>query len=219
MQNRFESLTDKMTWRRGRLHIRKRDKVLARVIDGIEYPEFKVERDHYEALIDSIISQQISWAAARSILARFKGLYSGRLPKPAEYLKTKDARLRSAGLSPQKMSYIRDLCERIEDGSLELRRFRYMPDERIIEELDAVKGIGRWTAEMFMIFSLGRTDIFPVDDLGIKKAVQRVYGLRSMPDRKAYDAISRPWHPYSSIATLYLWRSADMENAFLGKEG
>lgn len=208
-RQKFDSLLDKEVWRRGIAHISRNDRALGEVIRTIGNPDFEVHRDRYASLIISIVSQQVSWAAARSILEKFKKLYGGKMPTPRQYLRTRGERVRSAGISPQKYVYLKDLCERIEDGSLELEKFDLMPSEEIIEELDEVKGIGRWTAEMFLIFSLGRTEIFPVDDLGIKKAVQQIYKLRGLPDKKKLERISAAWHPYGSIAALYLWHSRD----------
>lgn len=205
----FESLLDKRVWKKGVVHLAKRDRVLGRIMKKVGYPSFEVHENHYSSLIISIVSQQISWAAANSILRRFRLLYNGRMPTPKEYLRTKSEKLRGAGISPQKYVYLKDLCERIESGKLELKKFHKMPNEKIIEELDEVKGIGRWTAEMFLIFSLGRTDVFPVDDLGIKKSVKEVYGLRDLPDKKRLEKMSGAWHPYGSIAALYLWHSHD----------
>ena len=108
-------------------------------------------------------------------------------------------------MSPQKFSYIKDLSERIVDGWVELRKFNKLPNDRIIEELDEVRGIGRWTAEMFMMFSLGRTDILPMDDYGIRKAIKRKYRLRELPDKKKLAIFERRWSPYNSIASIYLW--------------
>ena len=200
-------MLDRRVWVRGARYLKKRDKTLARIIEKVGYPELEITSDNYGSLIVSIISQQISWAAANSILGRFKKLYRGGFPTPRQYLRTDKSRILSAGISPQKFSYIRDLCERIEDGRLELDKFSKLPDNLIIEELDEVKGIGRWTAEMFLMFSLGRTDVFPMDDLGLKKAVQKVYRLKGIPSRKKLEEISRKWQPYSSLASIYLWRS------------
>ncbi|MDE1850240.1 MAG: DNA-3-methyladenine glycosylase 2 family protein [Candidatus Micrarchaeota archaeon] len=205
----FESLLDKRVWRRGIAHLAMRDRVLGRIIRSVGYPNFEVHGDHYSSLVVSIVSQQISWAAANSILKRLRLLYKGRMPKPREYLRTKSEKLRGAGISPQKYLYLKDLCERIENGTLELKKFHRMPNEKIIEELDGVRGIGRWTAEMFLIFSLGRTDVFPMDDLGIKKSIKEVYGLRDLPDKKRLGKMSEAWRPYGSIAALYLWHSHD----------
>lgn len=207
MEARFDSIHDRKVWVRGAAYLSRRDRRLAPIIKKVGYPKLEITRDYYGSLIVSIVSQQISWAAASSILKRLKKLYNGRLPSPGQYLRTNKRRIMSAGISPQKFSYIKDLCERIEDGRLELRKFQNMPDNLIIEELDEVKGIGRWTAEMFLMFSLGRADVFPMDDLGLRKAVQRIYGLRSVPDKKKLAQISSKWGPYGTLASIYLWRS------------
>ncbi|MGI0141974.1 MAG: DNA-3-methyladenine glycosylase family protein [Candidatus Micrarchaeales archaeon] len=208
MAGKFESIHDRKVWKKGMLYLSAKDKKLALVIKRVGYPKLEITNDYYGSLVISIVSQQISWAAANSILNKIRKLYRGKLPTPKQYLRTDKRKLAGAGLSPQKLSYLWDLCERIENGSLELGRFEELPDSTVIEELDEVRGIGRWTAEMFMIFSLGRTDVFPMDDLGIKKAVQRVYGLREMPKRAKMEKIAQKWKPYSSLATIYLWRSS-----------
>jgi DNA-3-methyladenine glycosylase II len=124
-------------------------------------------------------------------------------------LSTSIDKLRSSGLSPQKISYIKDLAERLEDGRLDLRRLEELSDEEAMRELDAVHGIGRWTAEMFLLFKLGRTDVLPVDDLGLRKAAKQAYKLRKLPSRKRFEELAVDWHPYSSISTLYLWKSGE----------
>jgi DNA-3-methyladenine glycosylase II len=190
-------------------HIKKRDLVLARVIGKIGRIDFKPDDGHYEALVGSIIYQQLAGTAARAILERFKNLYDGKIPDPEQYLATDESKLRASGLSPQKISYIRDLCERIVNGSLDLRSLVHLSDEEAVEKLDAVRGVGRWTAEMFLLFVLGRTDVLPVDDLGVQKAVKRLYRLRKLPSRAKFERLAKNWHPYCSIATLYLWRSGE----------
>src|SRR6266705_2248443 len=190
-------------------HIRKRDPVLGRVVKEIGRIDFELDEGHYEALVGSIIYQQLAGAAARTILNRFKNLYEGKVPDPEQYLSTDESKLRSSGLSPQKISYIRDLCERIVNRSLNLSSLVHSSDEEAVEKLDAVKGVGRWTAEMFLLFVLGRKDVLPVDDLGIQKAVKRLYRLRKLPSREKFERLAKNWHPYCSIATLYLWRSGE----------
>lgn len=157
----------------------------------------------------SIIFQQLAGSAAGAILSRFKQLYGGRLPSPKEYLATEPDKLRGAGLSPQKISYLKDLSEKLDNGVLDLRKFSQTPDEEVVRELDDVRGIGRWTAEMFLLFALGRTDVLPIDDLGLQKAAKRAYRLRSLPGREKFGKLAEKWHPYSSVATLYLWRSGE----------
>jgi DNA-3-methyladenine glycosylase II len=207
--DRNGNLANRKIWNQGVKHLSKNDKTLARAISKIKYPKFELQANHYHTLVESIVSQQIAWSAANAILKKFKALYGGKIPEPEQFLRTKEKKVRGAGISPQKYSYIKDLCERIESGRLNIRKLASMGDEEAIEILDEVRGIGRWTAEMFLIFSLGRTDVLPVDDLGFRKGVQKIYKLRELPDKKKLYHISKDWSPYRSIATLYLWRSAD----------
>ncbi len=209
MANNHDNLSNPRVWRTGVKYLSKSDKVLARLMSRMKQEPLRLSRNYYHTLVLSIISQQIAWSAANAIMNKFKGIYNGKIPEPEIFLKTNPRKVRGAGVSPQKYSYIKDLCERINGGKLDLRSISYLSDEEAIRELDEVKGIGRWTAEMFLIFSLGRTDIMPADDLGFRKAVQRTYKLRSLPDRKTLERVSRSWRPYRSIATLYLWRSSD----------
>lgn len=203
----FDSMSKKETWMRGMRYLSRRDKRLGKVIEKIGYIKIQKHRDYFGTLIHSIISQQISGAAADSILKRFEGLYGGRIPTPEEYLSTPKRKLSSSGLSPQKISYITDLSRKVRNGDVELKKFHRLPNEKIVEELVGVRGIGRWTVEMFLMFSLGRTDVLPRDDLGLKKGVKRIYRLRSLPDAKKLDKFEKLWRPYSSIATIYIWRS------------
>lgn len=190
-------------------HLKRRDPVLGRVIRAVGPIDFKVEDGHYESLVGAIIFQQLAGTAAQAILNRFMQLYGGKIPGPEKYLATDERKLRSVGLSPQKISYIRDLCQRIVNGSLDLRSLTEKPDNQVIEHLDPVKGVGRWTAEMFLLFVLGRTDVLPVDDLGLQKAAKRIYKLRALPTRTRFERLAKNWHPYSSVATMYLWRSRE----------
>jgi DNA-3-methyladenine glycosylase II len=203
------SLADKQVWTKGMRHLKKNDPILARIINRLEPYEFRLDDDYYEALVGSIIFQQLAGAAARAILNRFKQIYDGKIPQPHQYLNTEERRLRASGLSPQKIRYIRDLAERVENGVLDLKRLSHFPDDEVVKELDEVKGIGRWTAEMFLIFALGRTDVLPVDDLGLRKAARKTYRLRKLPSKEKFEQLSKEWHPYCSIATLYLWRSQE----------
>ena len=183
--------------------------MLAEVMNKAGSYKFQQENGYYESLVGTIIFQQLAGSAAQAILNRFKQLYNGRIPEPQQYLRTSEIKLRSVGLSPQKISYIRDLCERIVNGRLELKALKDLPDEEVVRQLDAVRGIGRWTAEMFLIFVLGRTDVLPVDDLGLRKAAKRIYHLRKLPSPEKFETLAKKWHPYCSIATLYLWRSTE----------
>ena len=160
----------------------------------------------FQALIHAIISQQLSTKAAAAIAARVDALVDG-LPDAARLAAVSDGQLRSAGLSRQKVGYLRDLCERIAGGSLPLEKLHGMPDEEVIATLTQVKGIGRWTAEMFLMFRLQRPDVLPVGDLGIGKAVQRAYRLRTLPSPTRLLRLGESWRPYRSVACWYLWAS------------
>ena len=162
--------------------------------------------DPFQALVHAIISQQLSTRAAATIAARVDALVKG-LPDAVRLAAVSDAQLRSAGLSGQKVSYLRDLCERIAAGSLPLETFDGLPDEEVIAALTRVKGIGRWTAEMFLMFRLHRPDVLPVGDLGIVKAVQRAYRLRTLPSPTRLLRLGESWRPYRSVACWYLWAS------------
>jgi DNA-3-methyladenine glycosylase II len=164
--------------------------------------------DPFTALVHAIISQQLSSKAAATIAGRFDALFGGR-PTPRRVAQVSDAQLRAIGLSGQKLRYIRDLCGRVEDGSLPLGRIEALPDDAVIDALTQVKGIGRWTAEMFLMFRLHRPDVLPVGDLGIVKAVQRNYRLRKAPNPERLAKIGEPWRPFRSVACWYLWASLD----------
>jgi DNA-3-methyladenine glycosylase II len=162
--------------------------------------------DAFTAIVHAIVSQQLSTKAAATIARRFDALFEGP-PTAARVRDVTDEQLRLVGLSSQKVRYIRDLCAHIEDGSLPLDRVNDLADEEVIEALTRVNGIGRWTAEMFLMFRLHRPDVLPVGDLGILKAVQRAYGLRKLPRPERLTRIGEPWRPYRSVACWYLWAS------------
>lgn len=189
-------------------HLRRVDPVLAGII--ARHGEFTLKRDrhYFLSLVDAILSQQLSTKAAATIRTRFKDLLNGS-SKAAGILQLPDAQFRNAGVSRQKMGYLRDLSEKWQAGLINPRRFAGLSDEEIIAMLTQVKGIGRWTAEMFLIFSLGRMDVLPVDDLGIRNAIKKAYRLRKLPEAKRMQKMAEPWRPYRSLATLYLWESLD----------
>ena len=164
--------------------------------------------DPFHALLHAIIAQQLSTKAAKTIEGRFSALFDGG-PTPAAVVRASDEKLRAVGLSPQKLKYVRDLCARILDGSLSLDALGLLTDDEVIEALTSVKGIGRWTAEMFLMFRLHRPDVLPVGDLGIVKAVQRAYKLRALPTPARLTKIGETWRPYRSVACWYLWASLD----------
>jgi DNA-3-methyladenine glycosylase II len=166
-------------------------------------------RDAYVALLRSIVGQQLSVKAARTIYDRLLALFDGREPSPEELLTADPEAMRAAGLSRPKVAYIRDLAQHVLDGSLEIDRLHELPDEQVIAELTAVKGLGRWTADMFLMFHLGRRDVLPVGDVGIQRAVRVAYGLEAHPKADELEKIAEPWRPQRTLACLYLWRSLD----------
>ena len=170
--------------------------------------------DHYGALVRSITGQQLSVLAARAIYGRLIARFGGRPPTPAEILADDPEELRAAaGLSRAKVSYLRSLAEHVISGELELERLDELPDEEVIAELVAVKGVGEWTSHMFLMFQLERPDVLAVGDLGIRRAIERAYDLDGLPDARAVESIAEPWRPYRTLACRYLWRSLHNEPA------
>ncbi len=173
-------------------------------------PPFKRSGDPFESLIRSIIYQQLSGKAAGTILARFIALFpDSRYPTPAEVLKLKDAQFKKVGISSQKMGYLRDLAKRFTDGTIDPTKFKKMTDEEIREHLLVVKGVGRWTADMFLMFTLYRQDILPTGDLGIQKGFQKLFKLKGLPDAKTMEKLSKDWAPHRTVACWYLWELVD----------
>jgi DNA-3-methyladenine glycosylase II len=195
------------------------DPVLAALIeqvgpDGIGDARAGRPDDHYGALVRAIVGQQLSTKAARTIYGRLTERYGGRTPTPAELVADDLDELRAAaGLSRAKASYLRSLAEHVLSGELELERLDAMPDAEVAAELVAVKGLGQWTADMFLMFHLQRPDVLPVGDLGIRRAVERAYGLPELPDPAQLIEIAEPWRPHRTLACRYLWRSLDNEPA------
>ena len=192
-------------------HLRKVDPTLATIIDRVGPCRLEAHRTgtHYDALVRSIVFQQLSGKAAGTIHRRFCEIYPGSRPRAEHVLATEDSVLRAAGLSRQKIGYLRDLSARVADRSLPLAHLGRLPDDAIIEHLVQVKGIGRWTVQMFLIFRLGRPDVLPELDLGVQTAIQRAYGLKKRPTPKDVLRIGEKWRPYASIASWYLWRSLE----------
>lgn len=194
--------------------LRAADPVMERLVDdhgAIVRKDLKGDRpgDAYGALLRSIVGQQLSTKAAATIYRRMLELFDGHAPTPKQLLAIDPDRIRAAGLSRPKISYLRDLAEHVLNGELQLELLDDLPDEEVIEQLTAVKGIGEWSAHMFLMFHLGRPDVLPVGDQGIRRAVQVQYGLRKLPDPKRLEKIARPWRPYRTLACLYLWSSLD----------
>ena len=209
-----QSLTPE-DYARARRTLMRRDPVLGAAIKAIG-PCLMADRqrkDHLTALLGSIVSQQLSTKAAATIFGRFVALFPGEsVLSPAAIVALDDETLRSVGLSGQKVRYVRDLCDRIIDGRLRLDEIEGLDDEDVIQRLTEVKGFGRWTAEMFLMFRLHRPDVLPVDDLGIVNAVQRMYKLRKRPDAKKLYKLGEAWRPYRSVASWYLWQSLTQQD-------
>lgn len=196
-------------YERGRRTLMRRDPVLAGVIKRIG-PCGMAERqraDPLTALVGAIVSQQLSTKAAATIFGRFVALFPDGNLQASAIATVSDAALRGVGLSGQKVGYLRDLSARIIDGRLQLDELGALPDDEVIERLTAVKGFGRWTAEMFLMFRLHRPDVLPADDLGIVNAITRLYGLRKRPDAKRILKMGEAWRPYRSVASWYLWQT------------
>jgi len=195
-------------------HLRSVDHVMRGLIDerGPIHPE--IDRrgsrpDPYEALARAIVGQQLSTKAAGSIWARLVEILGGTFPRPSALLAEDAETIRGAGLSGSKVNFLRDLAERVDDGRLDLGRLAELPDEDVIATLTEIKGVGPWTAEMFLIFHLGRPDVVSTGDLGIRRAVQIAYGLDELPGPTDLQRIAEPWRPHRTLACLYLWRSLD----------
>ena len=187
----------------------RRDRVMRRLVK--QHGPCRIPRstdDHFYALAESIVYQQLAGAAAAAIFGRFRALYDGAMT-PEAVLRTREKTLRGVGLSPNKLTSIRDLASKVLDGTLPLDRISRLPDEQLIERLVAVRGIGRWTAEMFLIFQLRRGDVWPVDDYGVRKGYARAYGLRELPKPKELMALGDVFRPYRTAAAWYCWRAVD----------
>jgi len=193
------------------------DPVLAEVIDAVgALPDPRSGRpdrdDHYGALVRAITGQQLSVSAARAIYGRLTARFGDRPPAPQEILADEPEELRAAaGLSRAKVSYLRSLAEHVLSGELELARLDELGDEEVVAELVAVKGLGLWTAQMFLMFQLERPDVLPVGDLGIRRAIERAYSLEELPDPETMERLAERWRPYRTLACRYLWRSLQNE--------
>jgi len=183
-----------------------KDPILGKIIDKVGDYSLKRRNHHFAVLVESIISQQLATKAAEAIFRRFTKLYP-KFPTATQILATRRSKLRKTGMSGMKIDYLKDLARNIEEGKLKIKSLPKMSDEQVIEQLTQIKGIGRWTAEMFLIFSLGRQDVLPVHDLGLQKAVQFAFSLPQLPKPKEVEKLGERWKPYRSIATWYLWKS------------
>ena len=192
-------------------HLRRRDPTMKAVIDRIGPCQIRKKRHHFQSLVTAILSQQISAAAAETVIRNFKIQLETNTIRVSDLQNWSISDLRSVGISRQKAGYLNDLTEAVESGDLRLDRLSRFNDDKVIEKLTTVKGIGVWTAQMFLIFSLGRHDVLPVGDLAIRAAIQKQYELEELPDEATMTELAQAWAPYRSIACWYLWRTIRMD--------
>jgi DNA-3-methyladenine glycosylase II len=199
--------------RRAIAHLKTSDPTLARVIERVGVCRFKPNAagTHFDAVARSIVYQQLSGSAARTIYTRVLARYGGEPPSPAQLLATVDTELRAVGLSRQKIAYLKDLAAKTHAGEIPIDALHELSDDEIIHALTRVKGVGRWTAQMFLIFRLGRPNVLPELDLGIRKGIQRAYRMRALPSEVRVRKLGRKWEPYCSVASWYLWRLLDVD--------
>lgn len=192
-------------------HLKRVDPVMAGVIERVGPCRFAPAEQltYFEAIARSIIYQQLSGKAAGTIYGRVEALFGGERPHAAGMARLADEQLRAAGVSSQKLGYLRDLCARVAAGELPIDALHTLPDDEVLSRLTMVKGVGTWTAQMFLMFRLGRPDILPQGDLGIQKAIQRAYRLRKLPPPARVLTIGARWAPWRTVASWYLWRSID----------
>ena len=190
------------------VHLRKADPVMRAIIDQVGAYQIQFRDPDFETLVKSIVYQQLSGRVAGVIFGRVTDAAGGRLT-PEGILKLRPVRMRTLGLSGQKTVYIRDLARHTRDGRLAFEELARLPDEAVIERLTEVKGIGVWTAHMFLIFALRRPNVLPTGDLGIRNAIRKAYGLLELPKPAEMETLSEPWRPYRTVASWYLWRSLE----------
>ena len=204
-------MPDSTTIRKAVSHLKKADPTMARLIAEVGPCKYEVKQfgTHFDALCRSIIYQQLSTKAAGTIHGRFLDLFPNRQPTAEAIGRLPEETLRGVGLSRQKLNYLRDLAHRVHTGALPLDHLDELPDQEIIDYLVQVKGIGVWTAQMFLMFRLGRLDVLPDLDLGIRNAIKKAYRVRGVPNGNRIQKLGAPWRPYASVACWYLWRSLD----------
>ncbi len=193
-------------------HLRGSDPIMAALIRRVGPFRLKLHRHRFRTVVGAIIAQQISVAAARTIQKRVCDLVGTKVITAQRLAAVDLPSLRAAGVSQQKAGYLLDLADKTLKGNVPFAKFSRMTDQQIIDILTQVKGIGRWTAEMFLIFCLGRLNVFPYDDLGIRNALQKLYGLEELPNRETGQRIAEPWRPYASVASWYCWRSLELDS-------
>jgi DNA-3-methyladenine glycosylase II len=212
----FENISDPLVFASALEHLKK-DPKLRKIIEKHGVLEFKTSGEIFESLVESIIGQQVSGYSANAIIARVRALYASGELEPENIYRTHPRTLQKAGLSPQKLRYLKDLSRRIVKKELEIEALRELSDEKLIEALDPVLGIGPWTVQMLLIFTLGRSNVLPVDDLGIRKSIQNLYALNELPTADEIRTIAENWQPYCSVASLYLWKDKDVVQPVSGK--
>lgn len=192
-------------------HLRAVDPVVGRLIDRHGHYTPRRQNDPYERLVTAILFQQLAGNAARAIQRKWMALYSDeeRLPTPAEVLATTDEQFRAAGVSRQKASYFRDIALHVQEGKLDFDAIFELPDDEVIARLVAVKGVGEWTAHMFLMFHLGRPDVLPIGDLGVRNGMRIAYALPETPTPKQATEIGERWRPFRSVGSWYMWRAAE----------
>ena len=191
------------------LHFDKNDAVMAQLIRKIGPIKLKRNRNYFIVLCNAIIGQQISVAAAGAITIRFNKLFNGHSPTPQAVMKLPEIDLRKVGLSKQKVAYLKDLSFHFHEKILRPHRLHHMDNDEVIRQLTGVHGIGRWTAEMFLIFSLNRPNVLPIGDLGLQLALKKLYRMRQLPTVKRMRALGRKWNPLETVGTWYAWRAQD----------
>lgn len=202
-----------MTDARPEYYLRKADPILGKVIDRVTLEPLHLHNNYFRSLIEGVISQQLSVKAADTIFARFTGLFPATtFPDPHDIIEIPLHHMRSIGLSGQKAHYIKHIAQARIAGTIDFANLHTLPDQEIIIQLTRIKGIGQWTAEMFLLFSLGRPDVFSYGDLGLRNAIKNLYNLRKEPSPARAATISRPWRPYRSLASRYLWASLSLKS-------
>jgi DNA-3-methyladenine glycosylase II len=192
-----------------RRHLRDADPVMRDIIDRVGAFALEVRGEPYQSLLRAVLYQQLAGAAAAAIERRVLANFDGRVPEPVELLASPEEALRAAGLSRQKLGYLRSVAEHFASAEADNRLLRRAPDDEVIERVTAIKGVGRWTADMLLIFCLGRPDVLPVGDLGVRASMKAAYALADLPSPEEMERIAEPWRPYRSAGTWYLWRRGD----------
>ena len=203
----------KLSIKKGILFLEKSDPTLKSLFNIFEIEELKPEKNYFQSLTRSIMYQQLSIKAAKKISDRFIALFNTKkYPSPDDVINIEHSLLRSAGLSNAKASYIKNIAQAFLDGTVDYKNLDQFSDDEIINQLTTIKGVGPWTAQMFLIFSLNRPDIFPFGDLGIQKGFQQYFKLKKLPSRESMQKKAKKWKPFRTIVSLYLWRVVDGDN-------